>query len=402
MAAGSTAVAAPRARPAWLEPVVGQLLALVVAFLIAVALGAVIVVLYGESPVTVYGAIVRFAFKDPTSMGTVLSIATPLIFSALAVAVCFKAGLFNIGVEGQFLVAMVTASWAALYLDFLPGVSHMFSVLVFAALGGLVYAAIPAILKVTTGAHEVVTTIMLNGIALSIVSYALNGPLKYREAPPGQNVDLRTDIFPDSALVPQIGEAFGVGSSANLSWLLPIAIMAAILTWVLIRRMRLGYEARAVGSSAGSARAGGIAIGAVQIKLFLISGALAGLTGMQQVLVERAALVQNYEAQLGFTGIAVAFLGQNNPIGIIFAAILWAILSRGETALQIDTDVPREFVIILQSILILTVVIVYQIARRILARRQLQRAAAEEGPPDAAAPVDLERPETPERFSEVD
>jgi simple sugar transport system permease protein len=109
---------------------------------------------------------------------------------------------------------------------------------------------------------------------------------------------------------------------------------------------------------------------------------------MQQVLVERGALVQNYEAQLGFTGIAVAFLGQNNPIGIVFAAILWAILSRGETALQIDTDVPREFVIILQGILIFCVVVVYQIAKRRLARRELQRAGAEVGLRDTAAPED--------------
>src|SRR5919201_2181758 len=106
---------------------------------------------------------------------------------------------------------MVSAAWAALTFDFLPGITHMAMVLVFASLGAMVYAAIPAVLKVTTGAHEVVTTIMLNGIALSIVSYALNGPLKYRNAPPGQNVDLRTDIFEPSALVPKIGAAFGVG-----------------------------------------------------------------------------------------------------------------------------------------------------------------------------------------------
>ena len=402
MAAGAATVVPRRERAPWVEAVVGQGLALVVAFAIAVAIGSLIVVLYGESPVAVYGAMLRFAFKDPTSVGTVLSIATPLIFSALAVAVCFKAGLFNIGVEGQFLVGMVTASWAALALDFLPGFTHMLAVLLFAILGGMVYAAIPAVLKVTTGAHEVVTTIMLNGIALSIVSYALNGPLKYTKAPPGQNVDLRTDIFEPSALVPKIGAAFGVGESANLSLLLPVALVAAGIVWFMVRRMRLGYEARAVGSSAGSARAGGIAIGAVQIKLFLISGALAGLTGMQQVLVERGALVQNYESQLGFTGIAVAFLGQNNPIGIVFAAILWGILSRGETALQIETEVPREFVIILQSILILTVVVVYQIAKRRLARRQLQRAGEVEGGlRDTVAPTDADRPEPPERLSEV-
>jgi ABC-type uncharacterized transport system permease subunit len=386
MSAATTSAPAPSSRPAWLDSALGQGLALLAAFAIAIAVGSLIIILYGESPFTVYGAMLRFAFKDVTSIGTVLAIATSLIFAALAVSVCFKAGLFNIGVEGQFLVGMVTASWAALTFDFMPGVSHLIMVLLFACVGGMVYAAIPGILKVTTGAHEVVTTIMMNGIAVSLVAYALNGPLKFTNAPPGQNVDLRTDIFEDSALVPDIGHFFGVSGSAHLSWLFPMAIAASVVVWFLFRRMRLGYEARAVGSSVGSARAGGIAIGAVQIKLFLISGALAGLTGMQQVLVERGALVQNYEAQLGFTGIAVAFLGQNNPIGIVFAAILWAILSRGETAVQIDTDVPREFVIILQGILIFCVVVVYQIAKRRLARRELQRAGAEVGLRDTAEP----------------
>jgi ABC-type uncharacterized transport system permease subunit len=265
MSAGAATVSASRGRPAWLESALGQGLALLSAFLIAIAVGALIIVLYGENPITVYGAMLSFAFKDATSFGTVLSIATPLIFAALAVAVCFKGGLFNIGVEGQFLVAMVTASWAALSLDFLPGVTHMLAVLLFACLGGMAYAAVPGILKVTTGAHEVVTTIMLNSIAISLVAYALNGPLKFTEAPPGQNVDLRTDIFEPSALVPEIGSAFGVGDSAHLSWLFPMAIVAAVIVWFLFRRMRLGYEARAVGSSHGSARAGGISIGAVQI-----------------------------------------------------------------------------------------------------------------------------------------
>ena len=388
MSAAATSLPS-RSRPPWLEAFAGQGLALLSAFAIAVAVGSLIIVLYGENPLTVYGAMLSFGFRDATSVGNILSIATPLIFAALAVSVCFKGGLFNIGVEGQFLVGMVTASWAALTFDFLPGLTHMIVVLVFACIGGMVYAALPGILKVTTGAHEVVTTIMMNQIAISIVKYALDGPLRFTEAPPGQNVDLRTDIFESSALVPDLGHLFGVASSAHLSWLFPIAIVASVFVWFLVKRMRLGYEARAVGSSVGSARAGGISIGAVQIKLFLISGALAGLVGMQQVLGERGALVQNYEAQLGFTGIAVAFLGQNNPIGIVFAAMLWALLSRGETALQIETDVPREFVIILQGILIFCVVVVYQIAKRRLARRELQRAGAEVGLRDTAAPSDL-------------
>jgi simple sugar transport system permease protein len=187
-----------------------------------------------------------------------------------------------------------------------------------------------------------------------------------------------------------MGRLFGVTPGAHLSWLLLLGIAAAILMWFLIRRTRLGYEARAVGSSPGSARAGGISIGATQLRLFLISGALAGLVGLQQILAVQGNLGANYVATLGFTGIAVAFLGQNNPIGIVFAAILWGVLSRGEVTLQIQTDVPREFVIILQSILILSVVITYQVAKRRFAARQLQRDALDEDYQDADAPSDFE------------
>jgi simple sugar transport system permease protein len=298
--------------------------------------------------------------------------------------------LFNIGVEGQFLFSMVIATWAALSLEFLPGALHLIAVLLAAMLGGMAFAAVPAVLKVRTGAHEVVTTIMMNGIAVSAVAFALNGPLKLTSLPTGTNADLRSDIFEQSALVPRLGAAFGVKESAQLSWLFPLAILAAVGVWFLFRRMRLGFEARAVGASPGSARAAGIGIGKVQIAVFLISGALAGLVGMQQLLVERGALVQNYQALLGFTGIAVAFLARNNPIGIIFAAFVWAILSRGDTAVQLETGLPREFVIIFQGILILSVVVVYEVAQRRLTRRQLERAGFEGDAMDAEAPADID------------
>lgn len=391
MAAGAAMApgSATRTRPAWLSGLGGQLVALLVALGIAFSIGALLILAYGENPIDVYGAILRGSMGSVDGFGYVLSIATPLIFSALAIAICFKGGLFNIGVEGQYLVAMVTAAWAALKLDFLPGPLLVTAVLIAAMLGGMIWAAIPAILKVKTGAHEVVTTIMLNGIAVSLLAWAINFPLKFTNAPPGQNVDLRTDQFSDKALVGDTGRLFGVTPGAHLSWLLLLGIAAAILMWFLIRRTRLGYEARAVGSSPGSARAGGVSIGATQLRLFLISGALAGLVGMQQILAVQGNLGANYVAQLGFTGIAVAFLGQNNPIGIVFAAILWGVLSRGEVTLQIQTHVPREFIIILQSILILSVVITYQVAKRRFAARQLQRDAVDEDLEDAAAPADL-------------
>ncbi|HEY7400991.1 MAG TPA: ABC transporter permease [Actinomycetota bacterium] len=377
-------VAAPveKVRPPWVSNLGGQLFSVLLAFVVALFIGALIIIGYGENPLTVYGTLVRFAFKDVDSFGYVLQIATPLIFSALAIAVCFKGGLFNIGVEGQYLVGMLTASWAALTFDFLPGPLLMWTALLFAMLGGMIWAAIPAVLKVKTGAHEVVTTIMLNGIAVNLLGWALNGPLKYRQE--GGQVAARTANFKDNALVPDLGHLFGMRESVHLSWLLPLGFVAAAIVWFVIRRMRLGYEARAVGSTPGSARAGGISVGAVQIKLFMLSGALAGLIGMQQLLADKGYLPVNFVSQLGFTGIAVAFLGQNNPVGIVAASVVWGVLSRGESALQLETDVPREFVIILQGILILSVMVIYQITRRRLARRQLQAAAVVEQVPEAA------------------
>lgn len=390
-------VVVPEARPEWVERFVGQLLALLASLVIAVVLGSVLIVGYGENPVEVYSSIIDGSLGSVDGFGYVLSIATPLIFSALAVCVCFKGGMFNIGVEGQYLVAMVTASWAALELDFLPGPLLVVAILIAAMLGGMAWAAIPGILKVKTGAHEVVTTIMLNLVAISLLAWAINFPLKFTVRPEGQNVDLRTDLFPEEGLIGDIGQYFGVTPGAHLSWLLFVAIAAAIVVWFLLRRTRLGYEARAVGSSPGSARAGGVLIGSIQLRLFLISGALAGLVGMQQILADKGYLGQAYQTQLGFTGIAVAFLGQNNPIGIVFAAILWGILSRGEVSLQIGSEVPREFIIILQSILILTVVIVYQVAKRRLAARQLQRAGAAGALEDSASPGESAGPRGPER-----
>ena len=380
------AAAAPR-RPEWLELLGGELLALAAALVIALILGSLIILGYGESPALVYTSILRFSFGSREGIGYVLANATPLIFSALAVAVCFKAGMFNIGVEGQFIVAMLVGAWAAVALDFMPGPLLMFTIIVFSMLGGVLWAAVPGILKVRTGAHEVVTTIMMNGIAGSLVAWAVNGPLKFKQvegAGVGFNINSRTETFDANAKVPDLGHLFGIRTSAHLTWLFPAAVLTALVIWFVLKRMRLGYEARAVGASAGSARAGGISIGGVQMKLFVLSGALAGLVGLQQMIGEKNFLPLGYEAGLGFTGIAVAFLGQNNPIGIVFAAVVWGMLARGETALQIDTDVPREFVIILQGIFIMAVVVTYQIARRRLLAIQLRRAAAVEELADAS------------------
>jgi len=385
MAADAQAVRAPRARPEWLDAFITQALALLAAFLFAGLAGAVIIVLYGENPLFVYSTVWQFATSRPQDFAKVLENATPLIFSGLAVAVAFKAGLFNIGVEGQYIVGMVTATTAAVVLD-LPAPIHLPLVILAAVVGSTIWAAVPAVLKVKTGAHEVVTTIMMNGIAVSLIAWALLNPLRTTET---GLVDLRSDRFPESALVPQVAPSLGleeqIPPSVYLSWLFPAALLACVLVWFILYRTRFGYEVRAVGLSAGSAEAGGISIGATQIKVFLLSGALAGFVGLNHLLVDAGFLGVNYETTLGFTGIAVAFLGRNHPGGIVLAALLLGILTRGEDGLAVSTELPREIVIILEGLLILSVVVAYQITTRILLRRRQRLVRAEEGGGSAAA-----------------
>ncbi|HEV3474448.1 MAG TPA: ABC transporter permease [Actinomycetota bacterium] len=381
----TTATAPVRARPAWMDVVGTQVLALIAALVFAGLVGGIIIALYDESPLTVYGTVWDFSTARSQDFARVLENATPLIYSGLAVAVAFKAGMFNIGVEGQYLVAMVTATTAAVGLDFLPAPLHLPAVLLAAVAGGVVWAAIPAILKVRTGAHEVVTTIMMNGIAISLLAWALLNPLRTSER---GLVDLRSDRFADSALMPSLPSSLGledaIPASVHLTWLFPLALVACVAVWVVLFRTRLGYEVRAVGSSAGSAETGGISVGGTQLKIFLISGALAGFVGLNHLLGEAGFLGQNYETGLGFAGIAVAFLGRNHPAGIAVAAVLLGMLARGQDGLAVTTDLPREILIILEGLLILSVVIAYEIARRVALRRRQREVRAEEDR-DAAA-----------------
>jgi simple sugar transport system permease protein len=385
MAATAAATLPRRARRPWIDTLLVQGVAVVAAVLFAGLVGAVIILAYGESPTFVYSTLWQFSTARVSDFARVLEQATPLIFAALAVAVAFKCGLFNIGVEGQYIVGMMTATMAAVWLD-LPGPIHLPLVVLAAMAGSMAWAFVPAILKVKTGAHEVVTTIMMNGISVSLVAWALLNPLRTTDT---GLVDLRSDRFAESAIMPPLAPSLGleeqIPSSAHLTWLFPLALLACVVVWFLLFRTRLGYEARAVGTSPGSAEAGGISIGGTQLKIFLISGALAGFVGLNYLLGDAGFLGVNYETTLGFTGIAVAFLGRNHPVGIVLAALLLGVLFRGEDGVAVATELPREITVILEGLLILSVVVAYEIARRVRLRRQAEVIREEEGGARAAA-----------------
>jgi general nucleoside transport system permease protein len=374
-----TAAARKPFRPEWIDLAGGRLLALAGAFAFAALVGSLIIVAYGESPMTIYSTVWRFSTSRTQDFAQVLENATPLIFSGLSVAVAFKAGMFNIGTEGQYIIAMMTAAAAALGLDFLPAVILLPTAILAAVFGATLWASVPAVLKVKTGAHEVVTTIMMNGIALSLVGWGILYPLRSTER---QLVDLRTDFFSDKALVPNLAGSLGfeeqIPPSVHLTWLFPLALVACVVVWFLLFRTRLGYEARAIGSSPGAAEAGGISIGATQLKIFLVSGALAGFVGLNHLLGDKGHLASNYESGLGFAGIAVAFLGRNHPAGVPLAAILIGMLARGQDGVAVTSRLPTETLIILQGVLILSVVVAYELASRVLNRRALRRVSLEQ------------------------
>jgi general nucleoside transport system permease protein len=371
-----------RRLPHWVEALRLPVLAFGSAFAVAGLIGSLIILAYDENPLEVYETIWNFSTSRPEDFARVLVYATPLIFSALAVAVAFKAGMFNIGVEGQYIVGMMTAAAVALTLDFLPGLLFIPAIMIGAMVGSTIWAAVPGVLKVKTGAHEVVTTIMMNGIAISLVAWALRNPLKASET---GLIDLRTDLFADKAAMPTIAGSLGLENqippSVHLTLLFPIAIVACVLVWLLLYRTRLGYEVRAVGSSSGSAEAGGVSIGGAQLKIFLISGALAGLVGLNHIIGDKGYLGANYEAGLGFAGITVAFLGRNNPAGIPLAAVLVGMLQRGQDGIAITTDVPTEILIILQGVLIFSVVVSYEVVSRAINRRSQSEVRSEESKP---------------------
>jgi ABC-type uncharacterized transport system permease subunit len=378
----SQAEPAPARRvPRWLEALRLPVIALGSAFAVAALIGSIIIIAYNENPLDVYETVWRFGTSRPEDFARVLVYATPLIFSGLAVAVAFKAGMFNIGVEGQYIVGMMTAAATALSLDFLPGFLLIPAVMLGAMVGSTLWAAVPGVLKVRTGAHEVVTTIMMNGIAISLVAWMLRNPLKAGET---GLIDLRTDLFSDKAEMPTIAGTLGleeqIPPSVHLTLLFPLALIACVLVWLLLFRTRLGYEVRAVGSSSGSAEAGGVSIAGAQLKIFLISGALAGLVGLNHIIGDKGYLGANYESGLGFAGIAVAFLGRNHPAGIPLAAILVGMLQRGQDGIAITTELPTEILIILQGVLIFSVVVAYELVSRALTRRRQSEARSAETP----------------------
>ncbi len=288
--------------------------------------------------------------------------ATPLILSATAVGIGFKMNLFNIGVEGQYWVAALWAAVAGAAVQ-LPAVLHVAFILAVAMTAGTIWASIAAVLKVKRGVNEVLSTIMLNYIALSLNQWLFDNFFRDNST---NDLNVKTKLLPTTGWMPNI--------TKGLSGMFIVALVVLILYWVLVFKSRFGFRLRASGMNAGAARTSGISSQKMIVVSLLISGAIAGLVGLTAVLSNVHAYGTDVPTGLGFAGIAVVLLGRNHPIGILTAACLFGFLDSTASTLQIN-GIPNSIVKVIQAITVLSVVIVNEATTQWYNRRTANRTA---------------------------
>jgi general nucleoside transport system permease protein len=347
------------------------------AIVVALIISAVVILLIGEDPVAALQVMTDLGdtpSQQVQSIVVILNRAVPLFLAGLAVAIAFRMGLFNIGVEGQYRLATILAAAVGAAVT-LPAPLHVLLIVVVAVLVGALWAGIVGVLKVTRGVSEVISSIMLNFVALGTASFLLTGPLQ--GSGEGESI-VTTRTIPESGWFPGLnGILTGLGLAeprSELYGFLLVAVVVGVAIAVLLKRTRFGFDLRATGLSPSAATASGVDARGMVIKTMLLSGAVAGLIGLPDLLGDTHEFGTEFTANLGFLGIAVALLGRNNPLGIAFAALLFAFLDRAALPLQF-ADIPSSVVTIIQGTIVLAVVIANEIARR-LALRSAERAGA--------------------------
>ena len=334
--------------PRWADMVLVPLISLLLAGIIS----ALVILAIGQSPSEALKTMVQGAVGSAYGWGYTLYYATSFIFTGLAVTVAFHASLFNIGGEGQAQVGGLGVALVCLALPWPHWTLALPAAMVGGALFGAAWAAIPAYLQARRGSHIVITTIMFNYIGAAFIIYMLVNVLR----PKGQ-MDPATARFPEGTNLPTLHEIPGLSSiftkqvPANVS--LFVALVACWLIWLLLWRTRLGYEIRAFGRSEPAAKYAGISPFTVTMVAMLISGALAGLMSINNVMGESGRLVQNSAEGAGFIGIAVALMGRNHPLGVFLAAILFGFLYQGGAELGLWTSIPIELRTVVQGLVIL-------------------------------------------------
>ena len=341
----------------------------------AVFLSSLFLLISGSSPFQAYVDMFENASRLETFVD-ILNEATPLYISGIAAAIGFRMNLFNIGVEGQYLLAAFFAAAAGGYFAGLPPILHVSLILIVAVFVGAAYAGLAGALKVTRGINEVISTIMLNFIAVGgIIAWLIR---EWADDTGATNSG--TTPIDESGQMPSLNgllEIFTreISKGRELTGVLLIAIVVGIGYHLFINRTRIGFDFRASGYNPMAARAGGIPPKRMVMYAMLLSGGVAGLVGMSEVLSQRYKYDQSFIQGLGFNGIAIALLGRNNPAGIAIGALLFGFLNASSGILQITGSATPEIVQIMKGIIVLSAVIAYEAVRRVKLRDEARSAA---------------------------
>lgn len=335
--------------PRWADVVLIPLISL----LLAAVLSALVILAIGEDPIAAVSMMVKGALGSTYGWGYTLYYATNFMFTGLAVAVAFHARLFNIGGEGQAMLGGLGVALVCLYVPWPHWSLAILGATGAAALFGAAFAILPAYMQAQRGSHIVITTIMFNFIAADLLQSLLVNTLRPQGA-----MDPATARFPEATHLPTLHEllaplgiSFSKAAPANFSLL--IALAACVLVWALIWRTRLGYEIRAFGQSESAANYAGINATKITIVAMVISGALAGMMAVNNVMGEAERLVLNSTEGAGYIGIAVALMGRSHPFGVALSALLFGFLYQGGAELALWTNIPRELIIVIQALVIL-------------------------------------------------
>ena len=334
-----------------------SLAAPVLAIVLSVVITSVVLSSTGNDPVDTFTQMIDYA-QQPRTTTLIINAAVTYYFAALAVAFGFRMNLFNIGVDGQYRLAALLAAAVGGAVS-LPPVLHVTLVLAVAVLVGGLWAAVAGLLKVYRGISEVISTIMLNSITTALIAYLLTTD-KLAEQAEGSN-NIGTPEIPASGRVPGIGLI--PDSALKVYGLIVLAAVVGFLYWFVIERSRFGFELRATGRNEEAAVASGVNVKRMVLISMAISGGIAGLVGMPQLLGASYTYSLDFPAGIGFTGIAIALLGRNTAIGVAIGALLFGFLDTSSQILDLE-GVPKEIVMITQGVIVLSVVIAYELVRR--------------------------------------
>jgi simple sugar transport system permease protein len=335
------------------------------AAVVAILVSSIALLISGNSPVEAFVEMWK-TIDSTESVVLIINRAVPYYVAGVAVAIGFKMNLFNIGANGQYLLAALFAAWVGAEID-LPAPLHVTVIMLVAITVGALWAAIAGVLKVTRNVNEVISTIMLNYIATGITAFLLAEA--FREEESGGLV-AQTETLPPSAQLPSLNRlveltGFDFGPGVELLGFLPFAIAIGIGYHLLLNRSRFGYELRLSGTNPAAARAAGVNPKAMVLKTIILSGAVAGLIGMHSLLADPQfhKYGDQFPKLLGFTGLSLALLGRNHPVGIAAAALVWATIERATQRLS-TLGIPQEIGVILQGSFLLAAVIAYEVVRR--------------------------------------